>query len=55
VAFFSTLELDVVRISASARSPDWVWAEWMNMASNGIFNAHEGLQASGKGAVLGFR
>jgi hypothetical protein len=28
--------LDEVRISAAVRSADWVWAEWMNMASNSV-------------------
>jgi hypothetical protein len=30
-------KIDEVRISTVARSADWIWAEWMNMASNGVF------------------
>jgi len=29
--------MDEVRISTSARSSNWVWACWMNMASNNVF------------------
>ena len=29
--------LDEVRICKAARSSDWVWASWMNMASNSVF------------------
>ncbi|MEM7391277.1 MAG: DUF2341 domain-containing protein, partial [Verrucomicrobiota bacterium] len=30
--------LDEVRISTRARSSNWTWAVWMNMASNNVFN-----------------
>ena len=30
--------LDEARLSTVARSPDWIWAEYMNMASNGVFS-----------------
>jgi hypothetical protein len=30
--------LDEVRVSSVTRSTNWVWAEFMNMASNGVFN-----------------
>ncbi len=30
---------DEVRVSATARSANWVWAEYMNMASNNVFNS----------------
>jgi len=29
--------LDEIRISHQARSPAWVWADWMNSASNNVF------------------
>ena len=29
--------LDEIRISSTARSADWIWAEWWNMASNSAF------------------
>ncbi|MEM7392662.1 MAG: LamG-like jellyroll fold domain-containing protein, partial [Verrucomicrobiota bacterium] len=33
-------ELDEVRISSVARSSNWIWAVWMNSASNAEFNAY---------------
>ena len=39
--------LDEVRISSGARSADWVWAEWMNMASNAVFNAYGRVERGG--------
>jgi len=32
--------LDEVRISNVARASNWVWACYMNMASNGVFNIY---------------
>ena len=32
--------IDEARISTVARDANWVWAEWMNMASNNVFNAY---------------
>ena len=32
--------LDEVRIATAQRSADWVWAEWMNVASNAVFNRY---------------
>ena len=29
--------LDEFRVSAGARSPNWVWASWLNQASNAVF------------------
>jgi len=31
--------IDEVRISSVARSSNWIWACWLNMASNPLFNA----------------
>jgi len=36
--------LDELRLSSLARSSNWVWACWMNMASNSAFVAHGALQ-----------
>ncbi len=36
-SWFLSGGVDEARISSVARSADWVWAEWMNMASNGVF------------------
>jgi hypothetical protein len=38
--FQSNGRVDELRIANVARSADWVWAEWMNMASNGLFNCY---------------
>ena len=40
---------DEVRISSAARSANWVWAEYQNMASNTVFQAYgaETAQSSG--------
>jgi hypothetical protein len=38
--------LDEVRISAVARSSDWVWADWMNVASNSVFASLGAVSAS---------
>jgi len=35
--FFSG-SIDEARLATSARSADWIWAEWMNMASNNVFS-----------------
>jgi hypothetical protein len=35
--------LDEVRISSVARSTNWVWAEYLNMASNTAFNNYGGI------------
>jgi hypothetical protein len=40
-------KLDEVRVSTAARSANWVWAEWMNMASNGVFLSYGPAQGSG--------
>ncbi|MEM7393354.1 MAG: LamG domain-containing protein, partial [Verrucomicrobiota bacterium] len=34
-------KIDEVRISSVARSSNWIWAVWMNMASNHLFNEYE--------------
>jgi hypothetical protein len=31
-------DFDEYRFSTAARSPAWIWAEWMNAASNHVFN-----------------
>jgi hypothetical protein len=47
--------LDEIRVSTVVRSADWIWAEYMNMASNGAFNAHSPARPAGSGAVMIFR
>jgi hypothetical protein len=39
--------LDETRISSVARSTNWVWAEWYNMASNTIFGRYGTVTTSG--------
>ena len=38
--------LDEVRISNLAQSSNWVWATYMNSASNGTFNSYEAVQVN---------
>lgn len=45
-------KLDEIRISASARSADWLWAEYMNTASNAVFQIYSPAQ---KGTILGLQ
>jgi hypothetical protein len=33
--------LDEVRISRAARSPDWIWAEYMNVSSHETFQSYK--------------
>ncbi|MEM7390994.1 MAG: fibronectin type III domain-containing protein, partial [Verrucomicrobiota bacterium] len=35
---------DEFRLSTGARSADWVWASWLNVASNSFFNTFETLE-----------
>jgi hypothetical protein len=45
--------LDEGRISASARSTNWVWAEYLNMASNTVFNSYGKMEPFiAKGTVI---
>ena len=32
--------LDEIRVSSVARSTNWIWAEWLNTRSNGLFNSY---------------
>ncbi len=36
--------LDEVRVSAVARSPDWIWACWRNQSGAAGFSAYDGVQ-----------
>ena len=38
--------VDEPRVSAVARSANWIWAEWMNMASNSVFTTNGVVQQS---------
>ena len=40
LTYFFPGQLDEVRLSAVPRSSDWVWACYMNMASNSVFNSY---------------
>ena len=41
--------IDEVRLSDAARTPDWLWAEYMNVASNDVFMAYGAVKAVGPG------
>jgi len=41
--------MDEARISTVARSANWVWAEWMNMASNSVFGSYGAATANSSG------
>jgi len=43
-AFWFKGAIDEARIEKEARSSDWVWATWMNVASNSVFQASEGVK-----------
>ena len=43
--------LDEVRLSCAARSTNWVWAEWMTVASNAVFCQYGPTQATGRPCV----
>jgi hypothetical protein len=48
--------LDEVRVSSSARSADWIWAEYMNMASNTVFNQYYAIESvPQRGTLYRFR
>ena len=47
--------LDEVRISNTARSSNWVWATWMNMASGSVFNAYSPVVQTFYGTLFSFR
>ena len=40
--------MDEVRVSGVARSADWVWAEYLNMASKDVVAAYGGVEQAGK-------
>jgi len=37
--------LDEIRVSEVARSTNWIWAEWLNMSSNAVFNSYGAVTA----------
>jgi hypothetical protein len=37
--------IDEVRLSDAARAPDWLWAEYMNVASNDTLAAYGAVKA----------
>ncbi len=42
--YYITGAMDEVRLSSVARSTNWIWAEYMNMASNALFNSYSAVQ-----------
>ena len=45
--------LDECRLSPLVRPANWIWAEWMNMASNRVFNLYgDVLSSASKGALF---
>ncbi|MEM7394022.1 MAG: LamG domain-containing protein, partial [Verrucomicrobiota bacterium] len=44
--------IDEVRVSSVARSTNWLWATWMNIASNDVFNRLGPLEAMGDQPVI---
>ena len=39
-----TGEMDEIRISNTSRSTNWIWAEWLNQASNSVFNLYSAAE-----------
>jgi hypothetical protein len=50
--WYFTGSLDEVRFSTVVRSANWVWAEYVNIASNTVFNNY-GAMAAGSGITVG--
>lgn len=46
--------IDEARISTVARDANWVWAEWMNMASNNVFDSYGAVAANSGGNFAGW-
>lgn len=44
--------LDEMRISSVARTPNWIWAEYMSMASNAVFNAYSPVTVFGSSTPI---
>jgi hypothetical protein len=47
--------LDEVRIASVSRSSNWIWATWMNMASNAVFNSYGTVQRTKTGTMFSYR
>jgi hypothetical protein len=47
--------MDEIRVSNMARSTNWIWAEYMNMGSNDVFNTYGAAQRTGAPTVFVFR
>ena len=50
-------QMDEVRLSKKARSANWIWATYLTMASNTVFNNYGAMekQPSPRGTVIMFR
>lgn len=44
--------IDEMRVSSAAESSNWVWACWLNQASNSVFNAYEAVEKTKRGSVM---
>lgn len=47
--------MDEVRIASVARSEAWVWAEYLTMASNTVFNSYGNVQSAASGTIVTIR
>ncbi len=47
--------MDEFRVAKVARSGNWLWAEYMNVASNGVFNTYEMATRWSSGIGVSFR
>jgi len=52
--YFSGL-MDEVRIESVSRSSNWIWASWMNQASNSMFWTYGPVEAVAKGTLIMIR
>ncbi|MEK7270265.1 MAG: DUF2341 domain-containing protein, partial [Planctomycetota bacterium] len=43
---------DELRVDEAARSSNWVWAAWMNMASNSTFGTYGAVRGNGEPALM---
>lgn len=50
--FFWNSLMDEVRVSSVAISSNWVWASWLNQASNNVFNTYGPVVKNKRGMVI---
>ena len=44
----ATITLDELRVQGVAHSDDWLWVEYLNMASKDVVAAYGGVEQAGK-------